>query len=150
MFISYSHEDKALRDQMEKVLIELKRQGLISTWHDGQILPGQQWEKEILANRDNAEIVLFLVSADFNASRYIYEKELLPVLEREKEGKVYVLVVLLRPTFLKGSELEKFEMLPIDSKKRPKSVTEWSNRDKAFLKVAEGIHRVVLHLRQKP
>jgi len=148
VFISYSHQDRPLRDQMEKSLEALKQQGLISTWHDGQIMPGQKWETHIMENRDTAEIALFLVSPDFMASDYIQKKELKQILEREKAGKVYILVVLLQPTYLNGTELAKFQMLPINSKGQLKPVAEWSNRNRAFLQVAEGIHRVVMQLRQ--
>jgi hypothetical protein len=34
VFFSYSHADEALRDQLEKQLALLKRQGAIETWHD--------------------------------------------------------------------------------------------------------------------
>ena len=34
VFYSYAHEDKALRDELEKHLVALKRQGFIERWHD--------------------------------------------------------------------------------------------------------------------
>ena len=34
VFFSYSHADEDLRDQLEKQLSMLKRQGAIDTWHD--------------------------------------------------------------------------------------------------------------------
>lgn len=34
LFISYSHRDETLRQQLDKHLAPLKRQGVISVWHD--------------------------------------------------------------------------------------------------------------------
>ena len=42
VFFSYSHADEALRDQLEKQLAMLKRQGVIQTWHDRRISAGQE------------------------------------------------------------------------------------------------------------
>ena len=41
LFYSYAHDDEALREQLERHLRLLSRQGLISEWHDRQILAGE-------------------------------------------------------------------------------------------------------------
>jgi len=40
LFISYAHKDQRLRDQLETHLSLLKREGLISSWHDRKIGAG--------------------------------------------------------------------------------------------------------------
>ncbi len=40
LFYSYAHEDETLRDRLEKHLSILHRQGLISAFHDRQIVAG--------------------------------------------------------------------------------------------------------------
>ena len=70
IFMSYSHSDEGLRDELEKHLSGLRRQGVISTWHDRRIGPGEEIHGQISAHLDSAEIVLLLVSADFLASDY--------------------------------------------------------------------------------
>ena len=45
VFFSYSHADEALRDQLEKHLTMLKRQGVIETWHDRMIPAGDNFER---------------------------------------------------------------------------------------------------------
>jgi len=40
IFYSYSHKDEVLRDELEKHLSILKRQGVISGWHDRRIAAG--------------------------------------------------------------------------------------------------------------
>jgi internalin A len=43
LFYSYSHHDETLRDNLETHLKILKRNNLIHSWHDRQILPGRPW-----------------------------------------------------------------------------------------------------------
>lgn len=49
VFFSYSHVDEGLRDQLEKCLTMLKRQGVIDTWHDRRILAGDELDGSISA-----------------------------------------------------------------------------------------------------
>ncbi len=41
LVFSYSHADEELRNELEKHLTPLKRNGKISTWHDRRINPGK-------------------------------------------------------------------------------------------------------------
>lgn len=70
IFYSYSHKDKSHRDRLKTHLSVMKRQGLISEWHDQDIMPGQEWHGEINKYLKNADIILFLVSSDFLDSDY--------------------------------------------------------------------------------
>ena len=65
VFFSYCHADEALRDQLERQLKILKRQGLIETWHDRRIEAGQDFAGKINAHIESDEIILLLVSPDF-------------------------------------------------------------------------------------
>jgi hypothetical protein len=97
LFFSYSHRDEALRDQLETHLAMLKRQGFITTWHDRRITAGESFENTISVNLERADIVLLLVSPDFIASDYCYEKETMRTLERHREGTCTAIPVILRP-----------------------------------------------------
>ena len=61
VFYSYAHSDEALRKRLEKSLSSLRKEGLISEWHDRKIRAGDVWEDEIDKYLDRAKIVLFLV-----------------------------------------------------------------------------------------
>src|SRR5260221_9866333 len=91
VFIAYAHEDELLRQQLETHLSLLHRQGLISEWHDRDILPGAEWAREIDARLETASIILLLISADFLASDYCYELEMQRALERHKRGEARVI-----------------------------------------------------------
>jgi hypothetical protein len=69
VFISYSHRDKELRNELDKHLSNLKRQNIIASWYDGNISPGTEWEPLIIEH-------LLLVSADFMASDFCYSIEM--------------------------------------------------------------------------
>jgi hypothetical protein len=54
LFISYSHRDEELRQQLDKHLAPLKRQKVIEAWHDRQIPAGTEWANEIDENLSSA------------------------------------------------------------------------------------------------
>lgn len=58
MFFSYCHADEALRDQIEKQLSLLKRQGVVETWHDRRIEAGQDFAAEIDCHIETDDIIL--------------------------------------------------------------------------------------------
>jgi hypothetical protein len=60
LFFSYSHEDEALRDDLEVHLSMLKRQNVISTWHDRRIVAGEDFGSKIDDQLERADIVLLL------------------------------------------------------------------------------------------
>ena len=68
IFFSYCHADEDLRDELEKSLVMLKRQGRISSFHDRRIKSGADFDNAIDINMSDAGITLFLVSRDFLAS----------------------------------------------------------------------------------
>lgn len=97
LVFSYSHADEPLRDELEKHLSALKRQGLIDTWHDRRILAGQEWKNQIDENFEDADVVLLLVSPDFISSDYCHDIEMKRAIERHHEGTAVVIPVILRP-----------------------------------------------------
>ena len=94
VFFSYSHADEALRDQLEKQLSMLKRQGVIETWHDRRIGAGEEFGSEIDSHVEEDDIILLLVSPDFLDSDYCYEREMLRAIERHDAGEAIVIPVI--------------------------------------------------------
>lgn len=135
VFFSYCHADEALRDQLERQLKILQRQGLIETWHDRRIEAGQEFAGEIDAHIETDEIILLLVSPDFLNSDYCYEVEMVRALERHEAGEAIVIPVILRDCLWKGAPFGKILGVPTDG--RP--VTQWPDIDHAFRLVAEAV-----------
>ena len=134
-FMSYSHTDEELRHELEKHLAGLRRQGVISTWHDRRIGPGEEIHGQISAQLDSAEIILFLVSADFLASDYCYDGEMLRAMERHDEGTARVIPVILRPCDWLGAPFDKLKAVPTDGK----PVVKHATLDDGFVEVAQAV-----------
>jgi hypothetical protein len=142
VFISYSHADEALRQELDKHLMALKRQDLIDVWHDRRITAGEEWADQIDTNLRAADVVLLLVSSDFIASSYCYEKELLEALRRHEQGKAIVIPVILRPCDWKDLPFGKLQAATKDG--RP--VTKYANLDDAFLEITLAIKGAIAHI----
>jgi TIR domain len=144
LFYSYSHKDEALRDELEEALALLKRQGLISGWHDRRIGAGEEWKGTIDKNLEEAQVVLLLVSSSFLASDYCWDLETKRAIERHDRGEAKVIPVILRPCDWHGAPFGKLQALPKDGK----AVTSWANKDEAWTDVAKGIRRSVEAMRR--
>jgi TIR domain len=103
LFYCYAREDRALRDELDVHLSSLKRQKLVTSWYDGEIGPGTEWEEEIDTRLRSADIILLLVTPHFIASDYCYGTEMKHALERHRAGTVRVIPILLRRTFLNNA-----------------------------------------------
>ena len=57
IFFSYAHKDENLREELEKHLKVLQRQGVIKAWNDRRISAGSEWEKQIHLNLQRAQII---------------------------------------------------------------------------------------------
>jgi hypothetical protein len=139
MFISYTHKDEDLLTQLEAHLASLRREGLIENWHDRKIDPGSEWQGEIDEYLASAEIILLLISAHFLNSDYCYDVEVKRAMERHESGKAVVIPIILRPVDWKGAPFARLQALPKDAK----PVTQWADRDEAFLDAVKGIRKVI-------
>jgi hypothetical protein len=116
VFISYAHLDEELRDELDAHLSVLKYRKRISAWHDRRIEPGHDWEKEIDARLNSAQIILLLVSPRFFASGYIMGVEVKRALERDAAGEARVIPIILKPVQWQKTDLGRLQALPKDGK----------------------------------
>ena len=144
LFFSYSHVDEDLRDRLETHLSSLRRQGLIESWHDRRITAGDDFGSAIDAHIDTADVILLLVSPDFIASDYCYEREMTRALERHQHGDTRVIPVILRPCDWHDLPFGKLLATPRDGL----PITKWPNIDDAFLDVVTAIKRALKELGQ--
>ena len=144
IFIAYHQNDEALLRKLEKHLSVLRQQGLISAWHQGQVVPGTRRDKVIHEQLLQASIILPLVSADFLASDYSNLVEAKNARERHKLDEVRIVPIILRPCDWENSSLAHLAILP----DRGKPLTLWPDQDAAFLSIIVGIRRVITDLTQ--
>jgi hypothetical protein len=142
VFISYSHQDELLKNELVKHLSPLKRLNLIDDWHDRKISAGDQWDTAIDNALKGADIVLLLVSIDFINSRYCYDIEMETALERERQGDVVVIPVIARNCMWKTTEFARLQATPTDGK----AIASWTDRDEALTVVAQRIQEVAERL----
>ncbi|MFM2059754.1 MAG: hypothetical protein RLY71_4139 [Pseudomonadota bacterium] len=137
VFISYSHKDETLREQLMPFLEPLKQGSLISDWHDRKISAGASWDEEIDARLNSADLIVMLLSQDFLASEYITKTEVPAALARHRAGEAVVIPVILRTFTWFSSPLADLQSVPRDKK----AITTWNDRDAAFVVVSDAIRQ---------
>ncbi len=130
IFISYSRKDKKYLGELHAHLALHVREGAIVFWDDTRILPGSRWNDELKRAIQSAKIALFLVSADFFASDFIFHQEMGPLLQAAQEKGVEVLSVVLGACAFRDSELAQFQAInapsePLNQMSRGKRDVVW-------------------------
>lgn len=142
VFVSYTHADEGFKNELLKHLEPLRRQLLIDAWHDRKLKAGEEWDKVISANLESADIILLLVSIDFINSKYCFDVELERALERHQSNEARVIPVILRTCMWQQTPFAKLQALPKDAR----AVSLWTDRDEAYLNVAEGVRQIAQEL----
>ncbi|MEM9823467.1 MAG: FISUMP domain-containing protein [Bacteroidota bacterium] len=140
VFIAYSKADKAFLDDLVTQLRSVERIGLIDAWHDGEIEVGSNREEAILQAMQEAEIVLLLISADFLASEFAYEKEIKVAKMLHKEGKAVMIPIIIRDCawqYVFPDESEQKMVLPRNQV--PINNRQWDTPDQAFKEVVDAV-----------
>ncbi|MFB4204859.1 hypothetical protein KBTX_03206 [wastewater metagenome] len=135
LFFSYSHKDEELRNELETHLALLQRQGVISSWHDRRITAGGDIHGSVSNHLEDSWIVLLLVSANFLASDYCYEKEMTRALEKHEEGTAVVIPVILHPCDWHSAPFGRLRATPTDGK----PVSMHANQHEALAIIARDV-----------
>jgi len=139
IFISYAHEDEDLKQELDKHLKVLKRSSKVDVWSDRQLVAGEEWDDSIMSELQRANIILLLISVDFNASDFIWDKELAVAMERHRDGTARVVPIIMRKCSWDGLPYAALQALP----RRARPVTDYPDRDIAYTEIAEGIEQLV-------
>ena len=145
IFLSYSHADEDLKKELDKHLMPLKRSGKIETWNDRELIAGQEWNEEISAELNKADIILLLISIDFIASQYIWDKELSAAMKRHEDGTAQVVPVIMKNCLWQEMPFAKLQALP----RNAKPVTTYETHDDAFTEIAGSINKLVDYMISK-
>ncbi|MFK7771037.1 MAG: COR domain-containing protein [Saprospiraceae bacterium] len=149
VFFSYSHKDAEIMNQLAVHLAPLKRLEKIETWSDKAIQAGDEWDEAIINNLRDSDIILFLVSADFIASSYIWEKEIPLAMELKNDSSERVkrvIPIYLRPFDFDGLEFSQLQMIPKQIRGghlQLRAISQWENIDEAFMEVAKNIKKAI-------
>ncbi|MDD3183147.1 MAG: toll/interleukin-1 receptor domain-containing protein [Alphaproteobacteria bacterium] len=140
-FISYSHKDFSYLERLHTHLVPLRREGKIDDWHDRTVLAGGELNPEITAELESCGLFLALVSPDFLASNYCYDREMAAAIARHDAGRARVIPIILEPCDWQSTPLSRFKAIPRDGK----PIAEWLNPNVAYLDIIAELRRVLTH-----
>ena len=141
VFISYAHKNTESKDRLVMALDVLGSEGVIETWDESKIQPGERWRDAISNNLADSDMLLYLVSADSLASEY-QNKELADALHNKD---IRVVPVILEQCDWRNHELSDFEVLPY----RGKPINKWDSESAGWQNVVEGVREVVDRIRSQ-
>jgi len=138
IFISYAREDENFKDDLDKHFSPMIHNGKVSTWYDRKILPGKNWDDEINKALNEANVIIFLISANFFSSRYIYSHEYKIALERHKKNEALIISIIARECTWEKTSISKFQAaLPKDVKSI--ATIKKEDRDGLYTTIVENI-----------
>jgi hypothetical protein len=114
----------------------------ISIWSDEKILPGQRWRTAIDDALISARIAILLVSPDFLASDFIMKRELPALIHAERNGRILITWVAIRPCMYGETIIEQFQA--INDPSGPLATVEPKSLETHILKVCYRIKEMLL------
>jgi hypothetical protein len=145
VFVSYSHRDAAHRDAFRAAAQGLENAGLVSLWHDTEVLPGAPWAEEIWRQLNGARVVVALLSPDFLQSPWCVS-ELARTLELRDRGLLDVVPVIVRQCAWRESPLGVIQALPTAGT----PIENWVDPGAGWADVVVGIERLLKGERVQP
>jgi internalin A len=137
LFIRYAHKDRQYLERLRVFLKPFERD--IDIWHDERIEPGQSWDQETRMSLERADVIVFLVSADFIAASLANDEYAKRALERHRTGEAQVVPVILHPCAWMETPLRDLEALPRNA--RPISMHR--DRNAVWAEVTSGLKRII-------
>lgn len=142
-FISYSHKDSNYLERLKVHLAQMKRDGLITEWTDEEIHAGGSLNNTISDALNSSELFLALLSPDYIASNYCYNKEFETAQRMQEEGQIIIVPIIVEPCDWQRTPFGNLKALPKDGK----AVSEWTNPNNAFLNVIDELRRLTTFTR---
>jgi len=140
IFISYAHADKQYRDELHPHLKMLERSTKIEWWDDTQIRSGDVWEDKISDAFSRTKVAILMVSADFFASEYVWNKELPKILAAAAAEGAVILWLPIRACGYKDTDIAKYQaitnpVLPLARRSR-------AERDEVYAELFQRIREI--------
>ncbi len=118
VFVSYAHEDHRWVDPNDKhnlipFLAASLRRLNVKFWLDKELAPGEKYKLFIRDQIDRSQVALLIVSQDFLNSEFIESDELPRITEREHQGLMTIVPILVKPCeWSDFPVIEEHQMLP--------------------------------------
>ncbi len=133
IFIAYSRKDEKILNELRLHFTVLERAEKVQIWYDGMIEAGGDWEQSIKDSLNSADIILLLISHNFIASDYCYNKEMREALRLHKEGKVKLIPIIAKECMWKETPFGHLQVLPKNGKAI--SSSEWPTAERPYLQI---------------
>jgi hypothetical protein len=141
VFISYAHQDAQYKDKVLQQLRVLETQGLLATWSDDRIAPGNDWYDELTRELNAASIVVLLITANFLTSKFILNEEVPRAFENRRDSGLRIVPVLCRPCAWEAVDwLKQLQMWP--SGARPLWSRDGDDAEQLLSDLAREIARI--------
>ena len=134
IFITYSHKNTTEKDELITRLALLKREGIISIWHDNEIQPGDKWRDAVFSNLADSDLLLYLTSA-YSLESENCNKELASALNAE----IRIIPIILEHCDWLNHQLSNFQALP----DRGLPITKWKDKSEGWQNVVDGIRKTI-------
>lgn len=139
VFISYSHNDKAIFAEFKKNLDPGESRDLLDVWEDTRIEPGTKWAPQIRKALDSARVALLLVSSDYLDSKFIRDEELRLVLARAERQALSLYWVPVRASLSENAGLKQWQAAPGCNPERPLDRMKRPEREQVIVDVCRKI-----------
>ncbi|MCY7309200.1 MAG: TIR domain-containing protein, partial [Chitinophagaceae bacterium] len=140
VFISYSSKDIEYLNELLPYLIAFESAGSIELYYDGRISPGEPWSEVLSKFIREADVILFLLSADALVSDYI-TKEIEIALSQQKNGSSKIFPLLIKECNWQSSPISKFLLIPKSAK--PIESFEEKERIKIYYELNEQLSKII-------
>ncbi|MDQ2902563.1 MAG: TIR domain-containing protein [Ktedonobacteraceae bacterium] len=148
VFFSYAPADEDACKELDKQLVMLRRNKVITCQYSRNVIAGQEVANEIARYMSQSQIILLLISPDYLASDEVFDSEVALACSLYEAGLAHVIPVLLRPTNdWEEAFFGKLQPLPKDG--IPINNHSPRGREQAFFNVAQDIKKVVDLLTKK-
>ncbi len=139
IYISYAQKDEKLNAELSRHLKLLGREFPLKITHERMLGEAPRPKAARNAALERADIILLLLSADYLASDYVYDKEVPRALALDERGEAAVVPVILRPMSWPDPAFERLQIVPYNGV----PVSSWANRDEAWVQVVTSIRDVI-------
>jgi len=135
----YHSKDEEYYKELNSQLLVIKD---ISTWVKCKLKSGDEKDKEIAKKILEADIVIFLMSAEVLANN-AYENEMKQIVEKHLRNEIKIISVLVRHCLYEESFAGKLQILP----KNGLPIQLWEQRDNAYLEIVKAVKIIVANLK---
>jgi hypothetical protein len=140
LFISYCHKDEDLVSNFISHINPLKDNGLILEWYDRKIETGNEFQKNIDNNLENADIICLMISHHFLSSKACMEEKNVALKLRRERG-IRVIPVILSPcSWTEYKDLRKLLAIPTDGT----PITTFTNQNEGWVDAVKWLKSACL------